>query len=106
MELKSNIGRADEETTFAGTCTNMNETPDEKYWTNRRDLSSVVMNWEAGYDKPNDLPHVPNYIRHDQQGIIETYAEISLFNAGNVLNVLNEIPVTKCSVGGEFWWKS
>ena len=81
VELKSNIGRP-EETVFTGDCIDMNTTRVEKYWTNEFKVSSVVMNWEAVHERPEDVPHVPPFLLHDKQGITGMSASITIYNAG------------------------
>ena len=81
VELKSSLD-GPERTVISGDCIDQSQNQDTKYWTHARDLSKIVMNWEVGYDPPNDMPHVPSYIRHDEQGVTGTHAEIELYNAG------------------------
>ncbi|ELT92038.1 hypothetical protein CAPTEDRAFT_208635, partial [Capitella teleta] len=83
-ELMSNVGRNKVETVFSGGCTPKDQKPDNIHWISERDLSAVVMNWEVGHNRPEDIPFVPNFIRRDMQGIISTHAEIHHFDASDI----------------------
>ena len=81
VEIKSDIGKP-EETIFKGTCTDQDQIQDLDNWTKIRDISKVIINWNAGFDRPKDVPHVPHYVRFFKPGITRTYAELELYNSG------------------------
>lgn len=91
MQLKSSISGAGEEVVFSGQCTPQGQQPDEAYWSNKRDLSAVVLDWIAGFDKPEDLPHVPSYLRRDSHGIVGVYANLTVINTGIIIHTHSSV---------------
>ncbi|KAK2156244.1 hypothetical protein NP493_1987g00009, partial [Ridgeia piscesae] len=67
-----------EKVVFTGQC---NAT--HRLYSNRHDISYVVMDWRAVYDRPTDIPHKPPYIGEVGIGVISTNGRVRLYNTGH-----------------------